>query len=223
MLLGVGKRKHRFFQLIQKKQPKTTSTVRSKPLSLLLLFSQVTTNILITSHSHSHTYTHQKAISHSCSFHPLQDVKLYCRVHKSGNQWWSQAPHKAFQTQRRNQEQLGGCSCPPILNLGWLSRPLERNSSWVGWERLQSCHLWYERRWEVNWEGFSNWVCRNQGCYCCLQVGLWESLCWQDFVGGFFCRYNDFFCWLVCNKFLWIKYVCLFLGRKIFKGFIFIF
>ena len=62
----------------------------------------------------------------------LQDVKLYCRVQQGGNQRWSEAPHKAVQTQRRNQGQPGGCSCPPVLNFGWLSRPFERNSSWVG-------------------------------------------------------------------------------------------
>ena len=129
----------------------------------------------------------------------LQDVKLYCRVQQGGNQRWSEAPHKAVQTQRRNQGQPGGCSCPPVLNFGWLSRPFERNSSWVGWQRLQSYHLWHERRWEVKWEGFSHWLCRNQGCYCYLQLGLSKSLFWQDFAGGLFCRYDSFPFRLVCS------------------------
>lgn len=109
----------------------------------------------------------------SFSLHGLSGWVLH-----SWNQWWHQAPYKGLQTKGGDQGQLGGCSGASLLSLGWLSGPFEGDCSWVSRKRLQSCDLWHERRRKIHRKAFSYWVFRNQGCGCCLQMGLWQSFFW---------------------------------------------
>ncbi|GKV12573.1 hypothetical protein SLEP1_g23698 [Rubroshorea leprosula] len=43
------------------------------------------------------------------------------KLNRGRDQWWSQAPHRRLQTQKRDQRQPGDCSCSPVFNLGWVS------------------------------------------------------------------------------------------------------